>query len=44
VPTGQETDRDLLLSGGERRDEAFLEAGDSIESDLLFDLRALISN
>ena len=43
LSTHQESDRDLLLRGGQGGTETLLEPGDSAESGLLFDLRALIA-
>ena len=44
VPTHQESDRHLVLGGGERDAEALFEAGSSIERGLLFDLRPVIAS
>ena len=43
MPTHPESDRHLLLGGGEWNAETLLEAGDSIERGLIFDLRPVIA-
>ena len=43
MPTHEESDRHLLLGGGERDSEALLEAGDSAQCGLFLDLRPVIA-
>jgi hypothetical protein len=43
VPTHPESDRHLLLGGGERHAESLLEAGHSVQCELLLDLRSVVA-